>query len=261
MPPSPRSSLWKIHLAHLDMYVHKGQRRVLICPDRGQGHGLQHGVFSVSTWCLETKLTLFSIVFRNKSWNKRVCAWTGYLHHTDNPQVRHSGLSFAPGMCFEYLDQWGGSVGWSLITTGTHAVLSLPWLKSKAPHSVKLLTFPRGLIAALRCFPSNSWSVSLEAGAGVTVGFHWNIPGLCVGGLSGSAAGWFLTGISIPGWVISSASQPPCNRASIKQQLLLSLQAGLLFPFCCSNVELSLPPVLLQFLIMMGLFGFYFGLF
>lgn len=80
---------------------------------------------------------------------------------------------------------------------------------SKAPHGVKLLTFPRGLIATLRCFPSNSWSVSLEAGPGVTGDFHWNTPGLCVGGRSGSAVGWFLTGISIPGWVISSASQPP----------------------------------------------------
>lgn len=142
---------------------------------------LRHGVLSLEMWCLETNLTVFSILFRNKSWNKGICAGTGHLHHTDNPQVRDLRLSFTAGVCFELLVQQVAP--WVCLPLASTITSLFPVLRLtfKTSHSVKLLKFPGDLLchSKLRRFPSTSWSVLLEASHAFSC-LRWHTFALCV---------------------------------------------------------------------------------
>lgn len=176
--------------------------------------------------------------------------------------VLHLGCVWIPGSA-------DGSVVCSLltstITSGTLAVLSLLWLRCKAPHSVKLLTFPgdwlqhwdasHQIAGVCHLRQEQEWlMVSTETSlvcalvAFQLFGDFW----LAIS----SQDGWF------PLPPNHQAAEPASNSSCCFPYRLDYSSSFAVVVWNWAQVEArSFSHVLLQFLMMMGLFGFCFGLF
>lgn len=270
MPALPRFSLWKIHLVQLHMYMHKGQKSESSSAlTRGQGccydmvccH-CQPDVWKKNWLCFpsfsETRVEIKESVRGQDIFIIQTIPRWGTCG-----SVLHLGCA---------LNTWISRWFSSLLPVNQHnnqrnSCSVVIALICKASRSVKLLTFPgdwlqhwdasHQIAGVCHLRQEQEWlMVSTETSLlCVLVAFQAQLLGDFWLAFP-SQGGWFPLPLN------HQATEPAWNSSCCIHCRLDYSSPFAVVMWSWARVEAhNLPPVLLQFLMMVGLFGFYFGLF